>query len=312
MRMLPIGPPRSLCSRAMAKPALGRGLGALISPSRAAAEAVAAAEAAGERVHSVPLTQVVPSPLQPRTTFIPEHLAELVDSIRENGIIQPLIVRRVNELLELIAGERRWRAAGQAGLREVPVIIREATDLEVLEFALVENLQREDLNPIEEALAYKRLADEFKLRQEEIAKKVGKSRAAVANTMRLLELDGELQTHLVQGRLTVGHAKALLGLRGAEDQRHIAEQVMKKSLSVRATEDLVNAHLTKGGTVRKGRTRQKRTVSAAVQHLENRLQQHLSTRVEIHHGDDKGRILIEYYGNDDLQRLLGQLGLPQE
>ena len=312
MRMLPIGPPRSLCSRAMAKPALGRGLGALISPSRAAAEAVAAAEAAGERVHSVPLTQVVPSPLQPRTTFIPEHLAELVDSIRENGIIQPLIVRRVNELLELIAGERRWRAAGQAGLREVPVIIREATDLEVLEFALVENLQREDLNPIEEALAYKRLADEFKLRQEEIAKKVGKSRAAVANTMRLLELDGELQTHLVQGRLTVGHAKALLGLRGAEDQRHVAEQVMKKSLSVRATEDLVNAHLTQGGTVRKGRTRQKRTVSAAVQHLENRLQQHLSTRVEIHHGEDKGRILIEYYGNDDLQRLLGQLGLPQE
>ena len=296
----------------MAKPALGRGLGALISPSRAAAEAVAAAEAAGERVHSVPLTQVVPSPLQPRTTFIPEHLAELVESIRENGIIQPLIVRRVNELLELIAGERRWRAAGQAGLREVPVIVREATDLEVLEFALVENLQREDLNPIEEALAYKRLADEFKLRQEEIAKKVGKSRAAVANTMRLLELDGELQTHLVQGRLSIGHAKALLGLRAADDQRHLAAQVMKKSLSVRATEDLVNAHLTRDGTVRKGRTRQKRTVSAAVQHLENRLQQHLSTRVEIHHGDDKGRILIEYYGNDDLQRLLGQLGLPQE
>jgi ParB family chromosome partitioning protein len=273
---------------------------------------VAAAEAAGERVLSVPLTQVVPSPLQPRTTFVPEHLVELVDSIRENGIIQPLIVRRVNDLLELIAGERRWRAAGQAGLKEVPVIIREATDLEVLEFALVENLQREDLNPIEEALAYKRLAEEFKLRQEEIAKKVGKSRAAVANTMRLLELDGELQTHLVQGRLSVGHAKALLGLRTAEDQRHLAAQVMKKSLSVRATEDLVNSHLSKGGTVRKGRTRQKRTVSAAVQHLENRLQQHLSTRVEIHHGDDKGRILIEYYGNDDLQRLLAQLGLPQE
>ncbi len=296
----------------MAKPALGRGLGALISPSRAAAEAVAAAEAAGERVQSVALTQVVPSPLQPRTTFIPEHLSELVDSIRENGIIQPLIVRRVNDLLELIAGERRWRAAGQAGLKEVPVIVREATDLEVLEFALVENLQREDLNPIEEAQAYKRLAEEFKLRQEEIAKKVGKSRAAVANTMRLLELDGELQTHLVQGRLSVGHAKALLGLRTAEDQRHVAAQVMKKSLSVRATEDLVNAHLTKEGTVRPGRTRQKRTVSAAVQHLENRLQQHLSTRVEIHHGDEKGRILIEYYGNDDLQRLLAQLGLPQE
>jgi len=188
----------------------------------------------------------------------------------------------------------------------------EATDLEVLEFALVENLQREDLNPIEEALAYKRLAEEFKLRQEEIAKKVGKSRAAVANTMRLLELDGELQTHLVQGRLSVGHAKALLGLRTAEDQRHLAAQVMKKGLSVRGTEDLVNEHLSKGGTTRKGRSRKARTVSAAVQHLENRLQQHFSTRVEIHHGDEKGRILIEYYGNDDLQRLLSQLGLPQE
>jgi ParB family chromosome partitioning protein len=296
----------------MAKPALGRGLGALISPSRAAAEAVAAAEAAGERVQSVALTRVVPSPLQPRTTFVPEHLSELVDSIRQNGIIQPLIVRRINDLLELIAGERRWRAAGQAGLKEVPVIVREATDLEVLEFALVENLQREDLNPIEEALAYKRLAEEFKLRQEEIAKKVGKSRAAVANTMRLLELDGELQAHLVQGRLSVGHAKALLGLRTAEEQRGLAAQVMKKALSVRATEDLVNAHLTKGGTTRKGRSRSSRTVSAAVQHLENRLQQHLSTRVEIRHGDEKGRILIEYYGNDDLQRLLAQLGLPQE
>jgi ParB family chromosome partitioning protein len=296
----------------MAKPALGRGLGALISPSKAAAEAIAAAEAAGERVQSVALTQVVPSPLQPRTTFIPEHLAELVASIRENGIIQPLIVRRINGLLELIAGERRWRAAGQAGLKEVPVIIREATDLEVLEFALVENLQREDLNPIEEALAYKRLAEEFKLLQEEIAKKVGKSRAAVANTMRLLELDAELQSHLVQGRLSVGHAKALLGLRAAEDQRHLALQVMKKSLSVRATEDLVNAHLSQTGKTRKGRSRKTREVSPAVQHLENRLQQHLSTRVEIHHGGEKGRILIEYYGNDDLQRLLAQLGLPQE
>jgi ParB family chromosome partitioning protein len=296
----------------MAKPALGRGLGALIAPAKTSAEAVAAAEAAGERVQSVALTQVVPSPLQPRTTFAAEHLAELVASIRENGIIQPLIVRRVNGLLELIAGERRWRAAGQAGLKEVPVIVRDATDLEVLEFALVENLQREDLNPIEEAQAYKRLADEFKLRQEEIATKVGKSRAAVANTMRLLELDGELQTHLVQGRLTVGHAKALLGLRSAEEQRQIAGQVMKKSLSVRATEDLVNVHLTQGGAVRKGRTRKSREVSAAVQHLENRLQQHLSTRVEIHHGADKGRILIEYFGNDDLQRLLGQLGLSEE
>ncbi|MFM8231431.1 MAG: ParB/RepB/Spo0J family partition protein, partial [Chthoniobacterales bacterium] len=215
----------------MAKPSLGRGLGALISPSKAAAAAIAAAEAAGDRVQSVALTRVVPSPLQPRSNFAPELLTELVDSIRENGIIQPLIVREVGGLLELIAGERRWRAAGQAGLKEVPVIVREATDLEVLELALVENLQRSDLNPIEEAQAYARLANEFRLKQDDIAKKVGKSRAAVANTMRLLDLDAEVQGHLVQGRLTVGHAKALLGLRAAEEQRAVAAQILRKSLS---------------------------------------------------------------------------------
>lgn len=297
----------------MAKPALGRGLGALIAPAKTAAEAVAAAEAAGERVQAVALTQVVPSPLQPRSTFGAEHLAELVASIRANGIIQPLIVRRVNGLLELIAGERRWRAAGQAGLKEVPVIVRDATDLEVLEFALIENLQREDLNPIEEALAYKRLADEFKLRQEDIAAKVGKSRAAVANTMRLLDLDNELQGHLVQGRLSVGHAKALLGLRSAAEQREIAARIMKKDLSVRAAEELVSAHLNKNGATRKTRrTRGGRAIPPVIQHLENRLQQHLATRVEIHHGDKKGKILLEYFGNDDLQRILTQLGLPEE
>ena len=303
----------SLNCSAMAKPALGRGLGALISPAKSAAEAVAAAEANGERVQAVALTQVVPSPLQPRSTFGAEHLAELVASIRANGIIQPLIVRRVNGLLELIAGERRWRAAGQAGLKEVPVIVREATDLEVLEFALIENLQREDLNPIEEALAYKRLAEEFKLRQEDIAAKVGKSRAAVANTMRLLDLDNELQGHLVQGRLSVGHAKALLGLRASAEQREVAARIMKKDLSVRAAEELVSAHLNKSGVTRQTRrSRGGRAIPPAIQHLENRLQQHLATRVEIHHGDKKGKILLEYFGNDDLQRILTQLGLPEE
>lgn len=296
----------------MAKPALGRGLGALIAPSKAAADA-GGAEPAGDRVRIVSLTQVAPSPLQPRSTFPEEHLSELVESIRENGIIQPLIVRKVKGLYELIAGERRWRASGQAGLKEVPVIVREATDLEVLELALVENLQREDLNPIEEAKAYARLATEFKLKQDEIAKKVGKSRAAVANTMRLLDLDEEVQGHLVQKRLSVGHAKALLGLRTPEDQRSITDQVLRGNLSVRATEELVHEQLTKGGATRKGgRKRGAREVSPVVRHLENRLQQRLSTRVEIHHGDDKGRIVIEYYGNDDLQRLLGEIGLPEE
>jgi ParB family chromosome partitioning protein len=298
----------------MAKPALGRGLGALIAPAKAASAVAPAAAADGDRVEEVALGLVVASPLQPRTTFPAEGLAELVESVRENGIIQPLIVRRVGGKLELIAGERRWRAAGQAGLAKVPVIVREATDLEVLELALIENLQREDLNPIEEARAFSRLAEEFGLKQETIAKKVGKSRAAVANTMRLLDLDAELQTHLVQGRLTVGHAKALLGLRSAAEQKAIADQVLRRGLSVRAAEELVNEHLAKpGGAGSKGGRRRKvRAVSPAVRHLENRLQQHLSTRVEIRHGEEKGHIVIEYYGNDDLQRLLGSLGLGDE
>lgn len=265
-------------------------------------------------MQEVALSQVVASPLQPRTTFPAEGLAELVESVRENGIIQPLIVRRVAGKLELIAGERRWRAAGEAGLAKVPVIVREATDLEVLELALIENLQREDLNPIEEAKAFTRLAEEFGLKQETIAKKVGKSRAAVANTMRLLDLDAELQSHLVQGRLTVGHAKALLGLRSAADQKAIAGLVLRKGLSVRAVEDLVNEHLAKtgGGGGKGGRRRKARQVPPALRHLENRLQQHLSTRVEIRHGEEKGHIVIEYYGNDDLQRLLGSLGLAED
>lgn len=297
----------------MAKSALGRGLGQLITPAKVVAPVAAPEMAEGERVQSVTLDKVVASPLQPRGTFPAENLAELVESVRENGIIQPLIVRRVQGWLELIAGERRWRAAGQAGLKEVPVIVRQATDLEVLEWALVENLQREDLNPIEEAAAYRRLAEEFKLKQEDIARKVGKSRAAVANTMRLLDLDEEVRGHLVQRRLTVGHAKALLGLSTAEEQNAFAAMVLRKNLSVRATEEAVGSHLSKDGVPRKSsRRRTAREVPPAVRHLENRLQQHFSTRVEIQSGADKGRILIEYFGNDDLQRLLQQFGLPEE
>ncbi len=294
----------------MSKPALGRGLGALIAPTKAA---VSSDAADGESVRSVALSKVEASPLQPRAVFPAENLAELVESIRENGIIQPLIVRKVGGQFELIAGERRWRAAGEAGLKEVPVIVRQATDLEVLEWALVENLQREDLNPIEEARAYARLAGEFKLKQEDIAKKVGKSRAAVANTMRLLDLSDEVQVHLVQGRLSVGHAKALLGLSKQREQEEIAALILRKNLSVRAAEKAVHERIVREGGQRKGRRGQGGAeTSAAVRHLENRLQRHFATRVEIRAGDQKGHILIEYYGNDDLERLLQQFGLPEE
>ena len=256
------------------------------------------------------LASIVPSPLQPRKDFAREALAELVESIRQHGIIQPLVVRDVRGKHELIAGERRWRAAQEAGLTQVPIITRTATDLEVLELSLIENLQRADLNPIEEAQAYARLANEFGMRQEDIAQKVGRSRAAVANSMRLLDLHQQVQAWVTQGLLSVGHAKVLLALKEPDEQRAVAEMILRRSATVRATERLVARQL--GGT----RPRRRRQVaanaatSATIEDLQNRLQEHLGTRVLVHHGEKRGRIEIEYYGNDDLQRVLGALGLP--
>ncbi|MBA3386581.1 MAG: ParB/RepB/Spo0J family partition protein, partial [Chthoniobacterales bacterium] len=196
----------------MTKTGLGKGLGALIGTRPPPALTPIAADA-GDKVHQVSLSDVVPSPLQPRKDFAADALQELVDSIRQHGIIQPLIVRIVGGRHELIAGERRWRAAKEVGLSEAPVIVRAATDLDVLELSLIENLQRADLNPIEEAHAYARLATEFGMRQEDIALKVGRSRASVANSMRLLDLHEQVQAWVTQGLLSVGHAKVLLGLK---------------------------------------------------------------------------------------------------
>lgn len=294
----------------MSKVALGKGLGALIQPRVAKSQPVGET---GERVQLVPLQEIVPSPFQPRKEFAAEQLQELVDSIKEHGIIQPLIVRKRNKQYELIAGERRWRAAQELKLKEAPVIVREATDQEVLQLALIENLQREDLNPIEEAIAYQRLAKEFKLRQEDIAQKVGKSRAAVANSMRLLELATDVQSWLVQGRLSVGHAKVLLGVKTHAEQSLLAEAVIRQNLTVRATEKLVANHLARTANPP---TPEKKpslpNLSAHLQHLQNRLQQHFATHVALHHGEKRGRIEIEYYGNDDLQRLLNLLGLGED
>ncbi|HXA08365.1 MAG TPA: ParB/RepB/Spo0J family partition protein, partial [Chthoniobacterales bacterium] len=232
----------------MAKSGLGKGLGALISvaPSLPATE-----PEAGERVQLVGLASIVPSPLQPRREFGREALEELVDSIRQRGIIQPLIVRPVNRQFELIAGERRWRAAKEVGLTEAPVIVRQATDLEVLELSLIENLQRSDLNPIEEAQAYARLAGEFGMRQDDIAQKVGKSRASVANAMRLLDLDQQVQTWVVQNLLSVGHAKVLLGLKAHDEQRLLAEKILRQSSTVRTTERMVARQLGRLGGARR-------------------------------------------------------------
>ncbi len=300
----------------MAKSALGKGLSALISTRPAGIRLEAEP---GEKIQRVDLTTIVPSPFQPRKDFARDALAELVESIRQHGIIQPLVVRTIAGRHELIAGERRWRAAQEgerrwraaqeAGLAQVPIIVRTATDLEVLELSLIENLQRADLNPIEEAQAYTRLSNEFGMRQEDIAHKVGRSRAAVANSMRLLDLHEQVQAWLIQGLLSVGHAKALLALKEPEEQRAVAETILRRSATVRATERLVARQL--GGT-RPRRRRQAVATSAAIDDLQNRLQEHLGTRVLIHHGEKRGRIEIEYYGNDDLQRVLGALGLREQ
>ena len=293
----------------MAKSALGKGLGALIGASSAA---VRIDPQLGENVQQVSLASIVPSPLQPRKEFDREALQELIDSVRQHGIIQPLIVRQVGGRNELIAGERRWRAAQEAGLMQAPIIVRDATDIEVLELSLIENLQRTDLNPIEEAQAYARLVGEFGMRQDDIAHKVGKSRATIANALRLLDLHQQVQAWVIQRLLSVGHAKVLLSLKAPEEQLLIADIVLRRSATVRATERLVARQLGQIKARRKRRSGAITVSSAAISDLENRLQQHLATHITIHHGEKHGRIEIEYYGSDDLQRILAALGLPPE
>jgi len=294
----------------MAKPALGKGLGALINTRVAAPAPV---EELGERIQNLPLAQIMPSPLQPRTEFRSEHLTELVESIREQGIIQPLIVRKVGEKYELIAGERRWRAATELQLAEAPVIIRKASDREVLELALIENLQREDLNPIEEAAAYERLHRDFDMTQEDISKRVGKSRASVANAMRLLDLHGDIQSLLKLGRLSVGHAKVLLSLKSHEEQQLLADMIIRQGASVRVAEKLAAQQLAKIGKSSSRRTSSAEPeLSPAIQRVQNLFTHRLATRVVIHHGEKRGTITIEYYGNDDLNRILSELKISEE
>ena len=261
-------------------------------------------------MNRVTLDQIVPSPLQPRKEFQPEMLTELMESIREHGIIQPLIVRRVNGKLELIAGERRFRASRELGLKEIPVIVREASDKDVLEMALIENLQREGLNPIEEAQAYSRLAKDFQMRQEDIAQRVGKNRATVANTMRLLELPVGIRDMLVAAKISTGHAKVLLMLKQHDAQERLAQQIVAKSLTVRATEKAIDAILHPPPPPQPKPT--ETDLMRAIEAVEQKLIQHLTTNVSIHHGEKKGRIEIDYYGVEDLNRILSVIGVKEE
>ena len=305
----------------MAKPALGRGLGALLGGSPALTQSAPAVQPAipatapdlREHVQRVPLDRIRPCPLQPRKDFSDEALRELADSIREQGIVQPLIVRERGGFFELIAGERRWRAAQLLNLPEVPIITREADDRAVLELALIENLQRENLNAVEEAHGYAQLAEQFQLTQEDIAAKVGKSRAAVANALRLLKLPEAVQKYLREGRLTVGHAKVILGLTDEKQLLLAAGRVIKEGLNVRQTEGLV-AKLQTHGAKRSGIKLETVAVSAGDPHvadLEAKLREVFATKVKLNYAEGKGSVEISFFSEQELERILQILGVAE-
>ncbi len=311
----------------MSKPALGRGLGALLgdtpvvhkgtplpSQTLSAISSPAPVSDSREQVQRVPLGRLRPCPLQPRKDFPAESLRELADSIKEQGIVQPLIVRDRGAHLELIAGERRWRAAQLLNLAEVPVIVREADDRAVLELALIENLQRENLNPIEEALGYSQLIEQFQLTQEDAAAKVGKNRATVANALRLLKLSPEIQSYVREGRLSVGHGKVILGLANEKLQKLAAERVIKEGLNVRQTEGLVARMQSRNG-VRPGKHADGRAVSAQDPHvanLEDRLRERLGTKVHLRYAHGKGSLEVSFFNDDELERILQILGISPD
>jgi ParB family chromosome partitioning protein len=303
----------------MSKSALGRGLGALMgsplpppAPGPTAQPAPAIADSR-ERVQRVPLNRIRPSALQPRKQFSEESLRELADSIREQGIVQPLIVRPRGDAFELIAGERRWRAAQLLNLPEVPVIAREADDRAVLELALIENLQRENLNAIEEAQGYSQLAEQFQLTQEEISAKVGKSRAVVANALRLLKLPQAVQDFVRRGQLSIGHAKVILGLEDEKMQKAAAERVVQESLNVRQTEGLVTKLQSRGqkGTAAQSKTTLTTTATGDphVADLEGRLRELFATKVKLNYAQGKGSLEISFFSNEELERILQILGV---
>ena len=273
-----------------AKKKLGRGLGALIPHA-------AAQPTSREGAAQIEVEKIRANPFQPRKEFNPERLTELVNSIREKGILEPLILRRRGDAYEIITGERRFRAAKEVGLKAVPAITREASDNEMLEIALIENLQREDLKALEKAEGYRILIEKFSLTQEELAKKIGMDRATVANTLRLLGLPQEIRDLISADKLSEGHGRAILSAEGPALQIALARKAVKSELSVRRTEALVNKLKAQSSKV-------KAEKDVNIAELENELQELLGTRVRISHRGKKGRIEIEYYSEEEFQRLL--------
>ena len=284
------------------KSGLGKGLDSLITNKVAVKENVPVTEIKKQEV-LVKITKVEPNREQPRKKFDEDALMELSESIKQFGVLQPLLVQDKGEYYEIIAGERRWRAAKLAGLKEIPVIIKNLTPQEIVEISLIENIQREDLNPIEEAMAYKRLLTEFHLKQDEVAERVSKSRTAVTNAIRLLKLDNKVQQMVVDDMITTGHARALLGIVDIEKQYAIAQQIFDEKLSVRETEKLVKKLQNPKEEVSEKKTED--TLTLIYQDLEQKLKNIMGTKVSIHQkNNDKGKIEIEYYNREELERIM--------
>ena len=278
----------------MTRKPLGRGLGALLSaeePTRA------------DESLEIAIDLIEPSAMQPRTRFDETKLAELASSIKSNGVVQPLLVRRKGLRFELVAGERRWRAAQLAGLSRVPVVIREVPDDKLLELALIENIQREDLNAIEEAQAYRKLIETIGLTQESLAERIGRDRSYITNYLRLLRLPTDIQQLIEEAKLSTGHARTILGTDDVDTQRRLARKIIERGLSVRETERLVR-EMEKGGVTR-ARSSQARTADPNVRAAESKLRRYLGTQVRISENQNGtgGRIEIEYYGASDLERI---------
>jgi len=276
--------------------ALGKGLSALIPDADRLDEA-------GDQFFQCPVEAITPNPYQPRQNFLESELEEMAASVREKGVITPLLVSKTDEGYQLIAGERRWRAAQKAGLRRVPVVVREITPTEQLELALIENIHRKDLNPIEEAMAYGRLLEETGATQESLAKNLGRDRSSIANLLRLLKLPRSIQQDVIDGRLSMGHARVLAGLNTEKEQRALRETIVQKELSVRQAEALARKRKASRPAKKKGDEE-----DYYFQSLADRLKRSLGTKVEVTRRGKQGRIVVYYYSDDELDRLLDLIG----
>lgn len=281
----------------MQKKGLGRGLNSLFDETPTEEE--------NDNVVSIKINNIEPNKNQPRKQFDKEKLDALTDSIKEHGLIQPIIVVKNNDMYKIVAGERRWRAAKKAGLTEIPVVIRNYTDSEIAQIALIENLQREDLNPIEEAIGYQSLINDFNMTQEAVSSRIGKSRSAIANSIRLLSLDQPIQSKLISGEISSGHARALLSIENSEIRMTVLENIISKGLNVRQTEAL--AKQLQNVKPEKKKSELNEQVRAQLDEIENGLSSRFGTKVKLIHNNKRGKIEIEYFGNDDLERILSML-----